>query len=97
MASDPFVSSGSCALQAAGALREGRGVWVLARLAATEADVVGGDTVRGYFLLSNAHDGTQTVRAQFTNIGVVCMNTLNRTELPGCRRRRRDTMVTTAP
>ncbi len=72
----PFVASGACRLEAAGALREGRRVWVLARVTAAEAEVVDGDPVRGYFLLSNAHDGSQAVRAQFTNIRVVCMNTL---------------------
>lgn len=73
---DPFVSSGACALDAAGSLKGGRRVWVLARVKDASGDVVAGDTVRGYFLLSNAHDGSQAVRAQFTNIRVVCANTL---------------------
>lgn len=74
---EPFLESGACALEAAGSLREGKRVWVLARVNGAEADVVDGDTVRGYFLLSNAHDGSQAVRAQFTSIRVVCMNTLS--------------------
>lgn len=73
---EPFLDSGACSLEAAGSLREGKRIWVLARLEAAEAEVVGGDTVRGYFLLSNAHDGSQAVRAQFTSVRVVCMNTL---------------------
>ena len=34
-----------------------------------DAEVVDGDVVRGYFLLSNAHDASQAVRAQFTTSG----------------------------
>lgn len=74
---EPFLASGACALEAAGSLKEGKRVWVLAKINGAEADVVAGDTVRGYFLLSNAHDGSQAVRAQFTSIRVVCMNTLS--------------------
>lgn len=77
---EPFVSSGACSLEAAGSLREGKRVWVLARVNGAEAEVVGGDTVRGYFLLSNAHDASQAVRAQFTSIRVVCMNTLGQAD-----------------
>lgn len=77
---DWFVSSGACQLETAGSLKGGRRVWVLARLKDAEADVLNGDRVRGYFLLSNAHDGTQAVRAQFTTIRVVCWNTLSRAD-----------------
>lgn len=74
---EPFLESGECTLEAAGSLKGGKRVWVLARIKGAEAEVVGGDPVRGYFLLSNAHDATQAVRAQFTSIRVVCANTLN--------------------
>ena len=74
---EPFLASGSCALEAAGSLKEGKRVWVLARIIGADAEVVTGDWVRGYFLLSNSHDASQAVRAQFTSIRVVCMNTLN--------------------
>lgn len=76
----PFLDSGSCELEAAGSLKGGKRVWVLARLKDATADVVERDAVRGYFLLSNAHDGTQAVRCQFTTIRVVCWNTLSRAD-----------------
>lgn len=56
---EPFLESGLCELEAAGSLKEGKRVWVLARVKSAEAEVTSGDTVPGYFLLSNAHDGTQ--------------------------------------
>ncbi|WP_029600932.1 DUF932 domain-containing protein [Gemmata obscuriglobus] len=74
---EPFLSAGACSLEAAGSLKEGKRIWVLARINGAEAEVVDGDPVRGYFLLSNAHDASQAVRAQFTSIRVVCANTLN--------------------
>lgn len=73
---EPFLAGGGCELEAAGSLRGGVKVWVLARVQGAEGQVVDGDAVRGYFLLSNAHDGSQAVRAQFTTIRVVCLNTL---------------------
>lgn len=80
---DQFLNAGSCQLEAAGSLKEGKRVWVLAKLRGAQADVVKGDTVQGYLLLSNAHDGTQSVRVQFTTIRVVCWNTLSRAEKAG--------------
>ncbi|MBX9578997.1 MAG: DUF932 domain-containing protein [Gemmataceae bacterium] len=76
----PFLDSGSCELEAAGSLKGGKRVWVLARLNGAQADIVDRDSVRGYFLLSNAHDGSQAVRCQFTTIRVVCWNTLSRAD-----------------
>jgi phage/plasmid-like protein (TIGR03299 family) len=61
----------------AGALADGAKGWVLMR--ATDATVtpVPGDDVRGYFLLSWAHDGTMAVQGLGTGVRVVCQNTLN--------------------
>lgn len=75
---DPFLKSGLVELDAAGSLRKGKNVWVLARIKDVQGEVVKGDSVRGYLLLSNAHDGTQAVRVQLTKIRVVCWNTLSR-------------------
>jgi len=80
---DKFLDTGSCQLEAAGSLKEGKRVWVLAKLRGAQADIVKGDTVQGYLLLSNAHDGTQSVRVQFTTIRVVCWNTLSKAEKAG--------------
>jgi phage/plasmid-like protein (TIGR03299 family) len=72
---DGVVSDGRASFETAGALHGGRIVWVLAKLA-DSFEVVPGDAVKGYLLLSNAHDGTRSVQARFTPIRVVCANTL---------------------
>lgn len=72
-----FLDKGLCALESAGSLREGRNVWVLAKVQGAEGEVSDGDKVEGYLLLSNAHDGSRAVTVQFTPIRVVCWNTLS--------------------
>jgi len=63
--------------ETAGALRGGRIVWMLASLRDTPEIVVDGcDPVKPYLLLSNAHDGTASLRVKFTATRVVCANTL---------------------
>lgn len=76
----PFVDAGHAEIHTAGSLRGGRKVWVLAKLAKFEAEVVPGDSVQAYILLSNSHDGSATVKAGFTPIRVVCNNTLSAAE-----------------
>lgn len=71
----PAVEAGLIKLETAGSLRGGRRIWVLARIDGLSAEVLKGDEVRGYFLLSNSHDGTTAVRVGFTGIRVVCANT----------------------
>lgn len=73
---DPWVTSGQASYTTAGSLRGGRKVWVLASLNMDPLDVVRGDAVRPFVLLSNAHDGSMSVRVGFTPIRVVCANTL---------------------
>lgn len=76
---DPLVGDGDVSLEAAGSLKNGRNVWILARIngaverVGTQAD----DVVTPYLLLSNAHDGTRAVTVAFTPIRVVCWNTLS--------------------
>lgn len=70
-----LLHDGDAELDAGGALRGGKRVWVLARLKG-QAEVVPGDRVDSYVLLSNAHDGSMGVWISFTTIRVVCMNTL---------------------
>lgn len=73
----PWVESGEVAVESAGSLRGGRRIWVLCRITRdSTVDVVPGDSIQRYILLSNSHDGTLTVRAGFTNVRVVCANTL---------------------
>lgn len=73
---NPFVESGMVTLETAGSLREGKRVWILAKVAGDPIEVVKGDTVERFVLLSNGHDGTMAIRCGFTPIRTVCANTL---------------------
>lgn len=73
---DPILHEGNAKLEAAGSLKGGRVVWVLARIG-DDGEVTPGDPVSPYLLLSNSHDGSRAVGVQFTPIRVVCWNTLS--------------------
>ena len=60
--------------ETAGSLRNGRTIWLLAKLPQTK---VAGDEVDPYLCFTNSHDGTGAIRACVTPIRVVCNNTLN--------------------
>jgi phage/plasmid-like protein (TIGR03299 family) len=62
--------------ETAGVLWGGRKVWALARIPEF-LEVVPGDTLAQYLLISNSHDGSQAVRIMETPVRVVCANTLN--------------------
>lgn len=62
-------------LETAGVLKGGRKFWALARTGQSTT-LKGKDVSRGYVLLATACDGTLATTAQFTNIRVVCNNTL---------------------
>lgn len=71
-----FIEHRLAYIEAAGSLRGGRIVWCLARVNMEAVTPVDGDEIRPYLLLSNSHDGTKAARVGFTEIRVVCMNTL---------------------
>ena len=62
-------------LETAGVLKGGKKFWDLARTGQSHA-LRGGDVSNGYILLATACDGTLATTAQFTDIRVVCNNTL---------------------
>ncbi|OUY07437.1 DUF932 domain-containing protein [Acinetobacter populi] len=62
-------------LETAGVLKGGKKFWALARTGQSHA-LRGGDVSHGYILLATACDGTLATTAQFTDIRVVCNNTL---------------------
>jgi len=63
-------------LETAGILKGGKKFWALARTGQSTA-LKGKDVSNGYILLATACDGTLATTAQFTNIRVVCNNTLS--------------------
>ncbi len=73
----PLVEAGDVSIEAAGALRGGRRVWVLAAVRDAQFDVSRRDSVKSYVLLAHGHDGSLAVRAGFTQVRVVCQNTLS--------------------
>lgn len=73
---DPFIKAGEANYETAGSLREGKRVWILAKINRKPIEVVKNDLVEKFLLLSNSHDGTLAVRVGFSPIRVVCANTL---------------------
>src|SRR5579871_4073541 len=72
----PFVDEKQAEINTAGSLRGGQRIFVLAKIKRDPMEIVPGDAVEKYILLSNSHDGSQAVRVGFTPIRVVCANTL---------------------
>jgi len=74
----PFLDSKEASLETAGSLKDGRRVWVLAKINRADSVIVpkADDRISKYVLLSNSHDGTMAIRVGFTPIRVVCNNTL---------------------
>src|SRR2546422_133870 len=72
---DRIVDRNEAIYETAGAIDDGRRIWLLAKLPKL-IQVVEGDNVQPYVLLANSHDGTLMVHIKFTPIRVVCQNTL---------------------
>lgn len=73
----PFLDEKAAAIETAGSLRDGKRVWILAKINRDPMVIKGNDVVDKFVLLSNSHDGTLAVRVGFTPIRVVCNNTLS--------------------
>src|SRR5262245_19045458 len=73
----PFLDAGEASLETAGSLADGARVWVLARLNRAPLEVLPGDDVVKYLLLSNSLDGSLAVRVGCTPVREVCANTLS--------------------
>jgi phage/plasmid-like protein (TIGR03299 family) len=71
---DEFQRQSGIKLETAGSLKMGRTTWVLAKNGSIEA--VNGDPIEEYFLFRNSFDGSSPISVLFTNIRVVCNNTL---------------------
>lgn len=81
---DTIVGKGAAIYHTAGALDDGRRIWILAKLP-TDILVAGKDKTHKYLLLSNCHDGSSSVQIKFTPIRVVCHNTLSQALTEGAR------------
>lgn len=71
---DEMLGSG-VRYETAGALLDGKKVWLLARL--PREYIIGGERISPYLVFSNTHDGSGAVRVAVTPVRVVCNNTLN--------------------
>ncbi len=65
---------GDVRYETAGSLREGRQIWLLAKM---PQRLVAGDDVEPYLCFTNSHDGSGGLKVCMTPIRVVCNNTLN--------------------
>lgn len=72
---DSLIGGGDVQYETAGCLKQGKLVWMLARL--KKDYKILGDEVAPYLCFTTSHDGTGSVKALMTPIRVVCNNTLN--------------------
>ena len=71
---DGVLGAGGAHYHTAGALRDGRVIFILAQLDGT-TEIVKGDPVEKYLLLTTSHDGSLALQIHTTPIRVVCGNT----------------------
>ena len=72
---EEFQKQSGIQLETAGSLRNGKTTWVLAKSDIFES--VSNDPIEKYFLFKNSFDGSSPISILFTNIRVVCNNTLS--------------------
>lgn len=72
---DEILQSGTATIETAGAIDDGKKVFICLKV---NKDIIVGsnDKVEQYLLICNSHDGTMSITAKFTNVRVVCNNTL---------------------
>ena len=72
---DSMIGEGQAQIETAGALGKGETIFISAKL--PEKLLIHKDEIDTYLLLTNTHDGSGSITVLFTNIRVVCNNTLN--------------------
>lgn len=70
-----FVAAGNMEMNTAGALFDGKRVWALAKVNKS-FEVMPGDQIDQYLLFSNPHEYGKTAEIRWTDIRVVCNNTI---------------------
>lgn len=73
---DELLKSKKITIETVGAINEGRKVFVCMKLH-NSIIVDGNDEVFQYLLVTNSHDGSMVITVMFTNVRVVCANTLS--------------------
>lgn len=73
---DPFVQAGEASYETAGSLEDGKRIWIMAKVKRQAIEVVKGDEVEKFILLTNCHKAGYAVTGGLTPIRVVCNNTL---------------------
>ena len=76
----PFLDTEVASLETAGSLKNGKRVWILAKINRDDMIIDKNDRVEKYILLSNSHDGTAAIKVGYCPIRVVCANTLSAAE-----------------
>ena len=74
---DILLHEGEVNLETAGSLKQGKRVWILAKINMNPVEIQDGDAICPYLLLHNSHDGSTAIWIQFTPVRVVCWNTLS--------------------
>ena len=70
-----FVEAGNAFIETAGSLKGGKHIWFLANLG-KDFKLAGGDALKSYLLCSSPHQQGKSMVFKFTNIRVVCNNTI---------------------
>lgn len=72
---DNLIGQGSAVYDTAGALRDGRQVWLLAKIDGSIQ--INGDEHKQYALMLTSHDGSYALQVSYVLTRVVCANTLS--------------------
>ena len=72
----PFIDSHNATIEHAGAFKDGKVIFLQARVNRDDVEIVKGDAVRPYITLAHAHDGSLAVMAGSTLVRLFCTNQL---------------------
>jgi phage/plasmid-like protein (TIGR03299 family) len=73
---EPFLHERDCFISTAGVLYGGKKVFITAEIENFDSEIVEGDPVKNFLLLSNSHDDKMKLTVKFVRERVVCANTL---------------------